>query len=262
MSLIILEGLDKTGKSTYAEHLASKGWEVVHFSAPDKKYSQEGYTGPSYLDDIIELIQQASLKDICLDRSAWGELVWPQVYGRKAALSEDDFEILKEIEDSVGCERILFHDPDTEGHWQRCVDYKEPLTRVQFLKARNLFEKMAKVNGFKKMTVNDIPGFQLKDKSKEESKNVQQAQVDARPVRPTPQSKEQHKLAKANAIHDVLSRPIIKSKGQAYSEVEDEIRTFLSSKLSTILGGETPETFTKEEAFALKMLAKKLTTKE
>ena len=49
---IILEGLDRTGKSSVADYYRQQGYEVVHMSAPDKKYSQSGYTGPSYTCNI------------------------------------------------------------------------------------------------------------------------------------------------------------------------------------------------------------------
>ena len=94
MAWIILEGLDRTGKSTVAELYKRQGYEVVHMSAPNKKFTQPGYTGPSYLDEMIDIYMKYSHKDVCFDRSPYGETVWPFVYGRKAQLSEEEIESL------------------------------------------------------------------------------------------------------------------------------------------------------------------------
>ena len=66
MAFVILEGIDRTGKSTVAEVYKEKGFEVVHMDAPDKKYAKDGYTGPSYLDDLVELFISYSGKDVVL----------------------------------------------------------------------------------------------------------------------------------------------------------------------------------------------------
>ena len=108
-------------------------------SAPPK-----GTTGDQYLQEMIDLISSAATKDIVLDRTHYGELVWPQVYStpqrpRTALLSEEDFELLREIEQSVGTQRIWMTDDDLKAHWQRCVDNKEPLDKAQYTRARGLF---------------------------------------------------------------------------------------------------------------------------
>jgi polyphosphate kinase 2 (PPK2 family) len=118
MTWIILEGNEKVGKSTVANFYAQKGFQVVHFSAPPKKYSQLGYSGPSYLDDLLEKLMPLSGQDVLFDRSWWGELVWPQVFGRMPLLSEEDFDLLKEIEEQNLVERYLLVDKDHKAHWQ------------------------------------------------------------------------------------------------------------------------------------------------
>jgi hypothetical protein len=134
-----------------------QGYDVVHFSAPDKKYSAPGYTGPSYLEDIVSLLVSLSGKKIVYDRSWMGEsAVWPFVYGRNALLTSEDIEYIREIEDQNQPTRILLHDPDTRAHWQRCVDNKEPLDPIQFKTASSLFYTMAEQYGFALKTKHDF----------------------------------------------------------------------------------------------------------
>jgi hypothetical protein len=83
MSFVIIEGLDRTAKSTLANMYVQKGYKLIHFSAPDKKYSESGYSGPSYLEDLIEMMVSLSGQDVVFDRSHYGELIWPYVYGRR-----------------------------------------------------------------------------------------------------------------------------------------------------------------------------------
>src|ERR1700677_2946033 len=111
MAWIILEGLDRTGKSTVAELYKRSGYEVVHMSAPNKKYMEPGYTGPSYLDEIVDLYMRYALRDVVFARSPYGEFIWPFVYGRKPQLNKDDIEILQDIEVQNMVERYLLYDP-------------------------------------------------------------------------------------------------------------------------------------------------------
>lgn len=273
MALIILEGLDRTGKSSLAKEFESEGYELIHMSAPSKKYNEPGYTGPSYLDEMMDLLHQAAHRDIVLDRSHYGELIWPNVYGRKPMLSEEDIEILREIEEAVGVRRILMHDPDSDAHWQRCVDNKEPLTKPQFLRARNLYDRLAKSHGFEKVVLTDLPQFKNKLETTGYIAPVDQPPLPENTVTVTTstgnstivhsgKSKEQQKLEKANAINDVLSKRIIKGKGEAYDVIESEVRDFLNKKLGTILGSEDPGSFSKEEMSLLRVLLSRLKQKE
>jgi len=94
LAWIILEGLDRTGKSTVAELYKKQGYEVVHMSAPNKKYKEDGYAGPLYIDEVLDMYMQYDGQDVIFDRSPYGEAVWPHVYGRPPMLDEDDFEVL------------------------------------------------------------------------------------------------------------------------------------------------------------------------
>lgn len=286
MALIILEGLDRTGKSSVAEMFQSQGYELIHLSAPSKKYKEPGYTGPSYLDDMIDLVQSAASKDIVLDRSHYGELVWPVVYSRETMLTDDDIDVIREIEDAVGVRRILMYDKDVESHWQRCVDNKEPLNRAQFLRARVLYDRMANKYGFEKITLTEMAEYrEFKDrqdvsepnktKTPEQDTHAKQESVSdththaSVPLQSSSISsrergitREQAKLEKANAINDVLSKRIIKGKGLLYDDIETEVRAFLNNKLGTILGNEDSNGLSKDEIFVLKSLVKRLKEKE
>lgn len=286
MSWIILEGLDRTGKSTVAELYKKQGYEVVHMSAPDKKYSEVGYSGPSYLDELIELYLAYDNKDVVFDRSPYGEKIWPQVYGRDARLAEDDFDVLKEFEDKNQTRRILMVDPNTQEHWQRCVDNEEPLNYNQFRVANALFNKLAHEYNFIPQQLGDFVDEQADTKGKDNSstesaKSVEEPESKAplpvsnadgadnprenkAPIQEekTGISQEQAKLEKANAINSVLSKQIIRQKGVIFEQLEKDIKSFLQTQLSELLGGEskTPK-LSDEEVQILKLYCQRIKDK-
>lgn len=285
MSLIILEGLDRTGKSTVADYFATQGFEIIHMSAPDKAMTQKDYIGPSYLDQMVELLTGIGGRNVVLDRSHYGELVWPQVYGRKAVLDDDDMEILHEIETSMGANRILMHDPNSEAHWQRCVDNNEPLTKTQFVKARSLYSNMADKYGFERKTLKDFPdAAQPLPPLPPEALNKTRSAQDDEGRKPSPsdsagqagnnnsgsgdvsKTKEQLKLERANVINEVLSKRILKGRGSAYDEIEKSLRHFLNTELGKILGTSTATSnaaagLTTDEVELLKFFCKTLNDK-
>lgn len=279
MSLVILEGLDRTGKSTIADYFETLGFEKLHMSAPPK-----GTTSDQYLQDIVELVSSAANKDMVLDRSHYGELVWPQVYGRKALLDDEAIEMIREIEQSVGVQRLWLTDDDLKGHWQRCVDNKEPLDKAQFTRARGLFSSMAQQYGFEKVTLQtflkQFPDAQsIVDAQKAtalETKTYQvtgsgdqqvTTEVDTTKVVSSTVAKypgkspEQHKLEVANAINNILAKPILKSKAAVYIDLENEVRNFLTTKLGKLLGGQQETSLTNEEVKFYKEMYKRAMTK-
>jgi hypothetical protein len=253
LSLIILEGLDRTGKSSVAAHFEAKGFELIHQSAPPK-----GQTADMYLEEQVQLISSAAHKDIVLDRSYYGELVWPQVYGRESLLSEEGLETLRELENSVGTVRILMYDPNVEAHWKRCVDNKEPITKPQFVRARTLFSGIADKYDFERKTLADFPEIPIMP----QEPKAKPAEVEKQ-VAPPPQklTNEQIKLETANAINEVLGKRIIKQKGPIFDKLEINLRTFLNTELGKILGTKTenpPGQFSTEEVELLRFFCKKL----
>jgi len=260
LALIILEGLDRTGKSSVAEFYKNKGYELIHQSAPPK-----GMTADLFLEEMMQLVSSAASKDIVLDRSYYGELVWPTVYGRESLLPEENLEVLRELESSVGTERVLMVDPNVEAHWQRCVDNKEPMTKAQFARARNLFSSMAEKYGFVKKTIQDFPEVQVVVQEKK-VEPVMGKELPPKAIVESKLTKEQVKLHTANAINDVLSKRIIKQKGHIYDQIELNLRTFLNAELGKILGTKTENPtagqFTGEEVELLKFFLKKLKEKQ
>lgn len=281
MALILLEGLDRTGKSTVAAYFETLGFRRIHMSAPAK-----GTTSDQYLQEIIDLVSSAANEDIVLDRTHYGELVWPEVYStpqkpRKPLLSEEDFEAIREVEESVGVQRIWMTDDDLKAHWQRCVDNKEPLDKLQFTRARALYSTMAHKYGFEKVTlqsfVKKFPEAQaIIDAQKAEDLETKTLQVTSsdgttttevdisKPIAsthakyPPGKTPEQHKLDVANAINDILSKRVLKGKGQIYDDLETEIRNFLNTKLGKLLGGGQNElTLTPEEIKFYKTMYKR-----
>jgi hypothetical protein len=269
MALIILEGLDRVGKSSVAQMFESQGYKYVHMSAPPK-----GQTADLFLDEMVELTASAAAQDIVLDRSYYGETIWSKIYNREPLIDELGLEVLRELEDSVGTTRILMHDLNSEGHWQRCVDNKEPLTKAQFVKARSLYSGMADKYGFERKTLKDFPNAEQplpSDKSSKPivpSEQVSEASSAANEARSNKdkilsKSKEQLKLERANIINEVLEKRIIKGKGPMYDDVERSVRHFLNIELGKILGTATATPgLSNEEIELLKFFCKRLKDKE
>lgn len=280
MAWVILEGVDRSGKTTVAKLYEKRGFKVVHMSAPDRKYVAAGYTGPSYMDEIMDLYMKYNAMDVVFDRSPYGECVWPFVYGRKAQLNEEDIEALKEMEDANQAERFVFFDSNVEAHWKRCVDNKEPLNKNQFNQANLLFERMGNKYDFKRVQLSEFDVATnafvapvLSDKEKKEQQEAMKNVVTVTNSSPEVvhnvgsskalKSIEQMKLDKANAINDILSKRIIKSKGDIYDELESDIRSFLNEKLGSIFGStqNKKDSFTNEEVQILKIYVQQLKRK-
>jgi len=273
MALWICEGLDRVGKTSVAQLFESRGYEIIHMSAPPK-----GQTADLFLEDMIEIISSAAHKDVFLDRSYYGEIaVWPQIYGRQSLLDEQGLEVLRELEETVGTVRILMHDPNSEAHWQRCVDNKEPLTKSQFVKARSLFSGMADKYGFERKTLKDYPDAEQPLPAQNKDKSVKpNSTSDANTSSDSPakevgsdrsniisKSKEQLKLERANIINEVLDKRIIRGKGPMYDDVERSVRHFLNMELGKILGTTTSTPgLSNEEIELLKFFCKRLKDKE
>lgn len=273
MALIILEGVDKSGKTSVAQMFERQGYELIHMHAPDKEMYKSGYEGPTYLEQMVEMLTSFSGHNVVLDRSAYGELIWPQVYNRAPLLSSEDIEYLREIEVNLDTNRILMHDPNNEAHWQRCVDNNEPLTKPQFVKARSLFSSMADKYDFERKTLKDFPDA-VQPLPPSDSKKLDQQPADLESSNSAPQvksgvsgthkTKEQLKLERANIINEVLDKRIIKGKGPMYDDVERSVRHFLNTELGKILGSSSPAIsgFSNEEVELLKFFCQKLKDKE
>ena len=267
MAFIVLEGIDRSGKSTVAEIYKKKGYEIIHLSAPDKKYSTPGYTGPSYLDDLLEFVISKSGRNIVFDRSWYGELTWSAVYGRTPQLTPDDIDIFREIEEQNQTTRILMMDPNLDAHWQRCVASKESLTKPQFVLAKRLYDSMAHKYGFEIKQLSDFVG-DIDAKVTTTSTPVPATPVAATCTDSVPEDKrpskteEQVKLERANAINRVLSKPILKFEGTVYDHLEGEIRGFLNDRLGELFSGKKTQMLSQEDVTIVKEFVKILKDKK
>jgi len=278
MAWIILEGLDRSGKSSVAEYYKNKGYHYIHMDAPDKKYSQEGYAGPGYIDEMLELYTACDGRDVIFDRSIYGEKVWPAVFGRDAQLNYEDFEVLEDFEKQNETSYIL---DNFDAHWQRCVDNDEPLRRSQFNHAVAMYERLENY-GFVKKSLPEyqaLPDFNSVESAEQESEDRSSTSSEestrttketktTKAKRSTPSVKkssavavQQLKLEEANAINSLLQSRIIKKKGQIYDDLENDIREFLGKKLENIFGSDDNNNFTDKEIQVLKLYAARILEK-
>ena len=281
MTWIILEGLDRSGKSSVADMYKKEGFEVVHMNAPDKAYFKQGYSGPSYMEEMIDLYSTYAGKDVIFDRSAYGELVWPEIYNRQPLLTSEDYEYLQQLEYNNDAVKILMYDENKDAHWQRCVDNKEPLTRQQFIHATRLYEEMSKTYNFEKKQLKDftknIRGADedkaAKSGSSSEKSNDRGSSMSGilrssdddgyedSQLRGVVQSTLDKKLERANAIRDLLSAPIVRKKGSSFQELEKDIKLFLEQQLENIFNEPKQDDFTDEEVKILKIYAQRIKEK-
>ena len=281
MSWILLEGLDRSGKSTVAEYYKGQGYEVVHMSAPDKRHFEPGYAGPSYLEELVEMYSIYKGKNVVFDRTPYGELVWPEIFNRMPLLNEEDIEYLASLEYHEDVERYLLFDEDTEAHWKRCIDNSEPINRVQFVQAGRLYDKLSQDKGFIPKQLGDF-SLLAEDKSvqqqgvsadesspSEDGRNVDSSRNDKADRLPNKTNERTHdqlstelRLERANAIRSILSTKIIKKKGKAFEKLEQDIQGFLHTELEKMFGNEIKEdTFTEDEVQILKSMVKRIQEK-
>jgi hypothetical protein len=282
--LVILEGNERTGKTTIAKALEAKGFKYVHFSSPHKKYFQQNYVGPTYLDDMVEFLVSTSGKDYVLDRSTYGELIYPKIFNRPALLSQEDIETLREIEDSLNVVRVLMVDENVNAHWKRCVENKEPINQIQFSQINSMFMHLHSDFGFTQASLGylsadkiveailnagnqgeSLSGRELtSSNSKQQDIEVVEAKIEVmQPVKQQHISAEQKRLLEANAINDILSARVIKKKGDYFDVLEDKIRAFLNNEMAILLGTRKEQqhikqnSLTDDEVEFLRILVKK-----
>jgi dephospho-CoA kinase len=267
MAWIILSGIDKSGKSTVAKYYESIGYQCFHMSAPDKKYYEPGYCGPSYLDEMVDVMIKYDGINTVFDRSWYDEIIWPEVYGRIPQLNEEDFEVIHEYEYRNETVKYLLHDHNVKAHWERVQQDSglKPTSKEQFMKAGRSHMKLLSMANFVLKTINDFPKLNKQpiEEDKALSTNKQEAKDDINIVANksvTTILDGQTKLEKANAINAILSGSIVKKKGIIYDELEQDIRSFLNNKLNTLLG-EPPEDFSNHEVKILKQFCQQMQAK-
>ena len=260
---VLLEGVDRAGKTTIAKEYERKGFRYVHVGAPSPLYYEAGYTGSSYLEHMIQLYMEYDGQNTVFDRTPYGELIWPIVYNRPPLLSEEDMEILWDFERKNEAEKYLIFDANIEGHWKRCIDNKEKLSRNQFNAASALYKRLAHDHNF---VLKQLSDFSIEiPKSTEnlpsEKEIIDKPVLNIKPAHET-KTTEQLKLDRANAINQILSKPILKAKGPIYDELEKDVRDFLNLKLADIFGNNKKnDLLSSDEVKILKEFCKKLIEK-
>lgn len=277
MAWILLEGVDRSGKSTVAKWYEKQGYAVVHLTAPDKKYSDPNYAGPSYFEEMYELYAKYDGQDILWDRTIYGEAVWPYIYGRKPQLTEEEIQDLRDLEGRNDPTYIFMTDKDVKSHWERCEADDEPLNKEHFKAAIVLYRKLADQYAFMPM---ELPVFLERHKVDGESLDKVQTtattpanDVDASGDQAHPasskvlsgastsQSAEQRRLEEANAINTVLTSKLIKKKGVIFEKIEHDVKGFLQDRLRDLLG-QPSSTFSDDEKKILKTYCKLIKEKE
>lgn len=149
MSLILLEGLDKSGKSTIAEYFKNNGYEYIHLSAPTKGISSE-----EYMAEMALLIAGTVNKNVIFDRSFFGELLWPKVYNREPLLDNYRVTALCALCESIhDVKYIYMYDSDIEAHKARLMKFKEPSYDYEYV--RNIHERVMRDYDFEFLTFQD-----------------------------------------------------------------------------------------------------------
>jgi hypothetical protein len=271
MAWILIEGLDRSGKTTVTEYYKKQGFEVIHMDAPDSKHFQPGYSGPSYLEEIVDMYSIYDGKDVVFDRTIYGEYIWPEIYNRMPLLNEEDVEYLSRLEYNNSATKILMYDENVEAHWQRCVDNNEPLNRLQFVQASRLYDKLAQKHNFKKMQLGEFD-FDTEITNKKETSpqtanrdtnnngntisNESSEHASSDPDRDV-ESLDQ-RLGRANAIRALLKTKIIKKSASEYRQLEEDIKKFLTNELENIFTPKQERHFTNEEVSILKLYAQRI----
>lgn len=132
--LIIIEGVDRTGKSTLAETICKiADAKLVHSSKPS------GHPLETYEGDLMSYDPRRDR--LVLDRWHIGERVWPTIFGRE---SEYDMPMFKHTEmflRSRGAVVVYAERTDHEQWARELAEFNEPINGVTGAHARHLFDE-------------------------------------------------------------------------------------------------------------------------
>lgn len=142
MSLIIIEGVDRTGKTTLANKL------VDHFSENQERHTRLLHFGPpksgalrEYLDPILDY--DPRVDDVIIDRFHLGELVWPHFFDREPRITQSERGLIELFLHSRGA--VVIHcTRDVLGLRKafREADPPEPLPEEKIFEALNRFKEV------------------------------------------------------------------------------------------------------------------------
>lgn len=92
--LIIIEGVDKTGKSTLARDLQEDlggpdSCALIHFSVPRIHPVDE------YVGRLKRLLEDEDYDHVVCDRGHIGEMIWPELFYRESEMTDAAFEAIE-----------------------------------------------------------------------------------------------------------------------------------------------------------------------
>jgi len=170
--------------------------------------------------------------------------------------------------------RILMFDQDVEAHWQRCVDNKEPINRVQFVQAGRLYDELAAKYSFQKQQLGDFSEPDVEGTREDQSEIAADGNTnvvgdirqdgksqDTQHGRDNSPEALEEKLERANAIRSLLKSSLVKKKGEIYQNLENDIKNFLEKELENIFTERRQDDFTQDEVQILKIYAQRIKEK-
>lgn len=130
--LIVIEGVDRTGKSTLAKRIAKQiDAEIIHAGPPTRGSIEEYETTLNGYDPNADT-------SLILDRWHVGEHVWPSIFGRKTDM---DLAVKRHVDmfmESRGA--VVVHGiRDAERLKKELIEHREPLHPEDLQKAVHLF---------------------------------------------------------------------------------------------------------------------------
>jgi len=122
--VIILEGCDKTGKSTLAQYIVEKyGFKLIKCSQPKKGEAYNEYTG------IIEKISKGK-ENYVIDRMHLGEEVYGPIYRGRSELTQEQFQDIEKRLNDLNTVLIYCYDRE-ENIARRFIDDGETFTKTE-----------------------------------------------------------------------------------------------------------------------------------
>lgn len=139
--IIILEGIDRAGKSTFAKWLAdNKGFRQFHFGKPD------GNAFVEYADFLFNTVEpNAEKDDFVIDRYMYGEFVYAPIYGRKTHMDYHKLRFLESYFAKYDTRLVIAENPLDEN-WRLIQEENEGIiTSVEAaIGIREYFRSLAK----------------------------------------------------------------------------------------------------------------------
>lgn len=274
--VIILEGLSEVGKTKIAKSLEKVGYRYIKSKNPTVSNYNDKNT---YYDFTLEVLLSTLSKyqDIVFDRFVLSELIYSEiVHNRKSLLTEEEFNnLITQIKSQHTLDFYIIKDEDVDQHWHRHNLTNKKVSKEQFLKISKAYDKYAKKYGFDVITFNNLCKKLNIDVNNKTFKPANTAQNIPKPpivetvVTESVEEKNtsgpicdiDYKINMANVIKKILEKRIIKGGTEIHNILENNVRDFLTDKLSNIFTPNNTDQLEKEEIAILKEIAQKIILK-